>query len=269
MIGHLVLTDQLGLALALFFYAGVTDLVDGYLARRWNQQTVVGSVIDPMADKGLMIILTVTLAMKGLLPLSLATLILGRDVSLAIAAIYYRYASLPVPKTFARYWDFSLPSAEVHPTPTSKANTFLQLLLIGATLAIPTLLISGSGPTGILQSIGLSQQNVGAGMLAFQSLVAGTTVWSGLSYAFLKDAVKILGTDETLKAKQGRRGRAIIGVTFGSVVLLAAWLAVTKDLSSEPKDVSLAQTPDRGLEDVKSAGQANLKGAVEGRSTKA
>jgi len=52
----------------LFAYAGITDLVDGWIARRYNLQTVVGSVIDPMADKGLMIILTVTLAAKGLLP---------------------------------------------------------------------------------------------------------------------------------------------------------------------------------------------------------
>jgi cardiolipin synthase len=68
---------------------------------------------------------------------SLATLILGRDVSLAVAALYWRYASLPAPKTFKRYWDFSLPSAEVHPTTMSKYNTLLQLLLIGATLAYP------------------------------------------------------------------------------------------------------------------------------------
>lgn len=48
--------------------AGLTDWVDGFIARRWNLQTVVGSVIDPMADKTLMTILTVTLAMQGLLP---------------------------------------------------------------------------------------------------------------------------------------------------------------------------------------------------------
>jgi len=67
-IGYLVLQEQHAAALALFVAAGLTDLVDGYLARRWNLKTVVGSVIDPMADKTLMTILTVTLAMKGLLP---------------------------------------------------------------------------------------------------------------------------------------------------------------------------------------------------------
>ena len=55
-------------ALGLFIYAGVTDLVDGWIARKWGLQTVVGTVIDPMADKALMTVVTVTLAMKGALP---------------------------------------------------------------------------------------------------------------------------------------------------------------------------------------------------------
>jgi cardiolipin synthase len=67
----------------------------------------------------------------------LATIVLGRDAGLAIAAIYYRWISLPPPKTFTRYWDFSLPSAEVRPTTISKYNTFLQLGLVGLTTAAP------------------------------------------------------------------------------------------------------------------------------------
>ena len=67
----------------------------------------------------------------------LAVLILGRDGLLGLAAIYYRYISLPPPKTMARFWDFSLPSAEVHPTTISKVNTALQLALIGSTLGLP------------------------------------------------------------------------------------------------------------------------------------
>jgi cardiolipin synthase len=67
----------------------------------------------------------------------LAAIILGRDVGLGIAAIYYRWISLPAPKTFTRYWDFSLPSAEVRPTTISKYNTFLQLALMGVTTTAP------------------------------------------------------------------------------------------------------------------------------------
>ena len=65
---YLLVYDHYSWALALFAYAGITDLVDGWLARKWKLQTVAGSVMDPMADKALMIILTVTLAVKGALP---------------------------------------------------------------------------------------------------------------------------------------------------------------------------------------------------------
>lgn len=67
-VGYLVLHDYHAWALGLFAYAGITDLVDGWIARKYNLQTVVGTVIDPMADKTLMTILTVCLAVKGLLP---------------------------------------------------------------------------------------------------------------------------------------------------------------------------------------------------------
>ncbi|EHL03870.1 putative Uncharacterized CDP-alcohol phosphatidyltransferase class-I family protein C22A12.08c [Glarea lozoyensis 74030] len=67
-IGYLVLHDYHAWAVGLFAYAGITDLVDGWIARKWKLQTVVGTVIDPMADKTLMTILTVCLAVKGALP---------------------------------------------------------------------------------------------------------------------------------------------------------------------------------------------------------
>ena len=80
----------------------------------------------------------------------LAIIILSRDILLGIAAIYYRYISLPPPKTFSRYWDFSLPSAEVHPTGISKVNTALQLGLIGWTVGMPLLTGIGWGAgTGV------------------------------------------------------------------------------------------------------------------------
>ncbi len=80
-----------------------------------------------------------------------ASIILGRDVGLGIAAIYYRWISLPPPKTFARYWDFSLPSAEVRPTTISKYNTFLQLALVGVTTAAPLVPIDMSQALTIMQ----------------------------------------------------------------------------------------------------------------------
>ena len=108
----------------------------------------------------------------------LAVLILGRDVLLSLTAFYYRYISLPAPRTFARYWDFSLPSAEVKPTTISKINTFLQLGLIGASMS--GLAVGGLGETN--QAL----------LEVSWWIVGGTTVWSGLSYLG-RGGVKILG----------------------------------------------------------------------------
>lgn len=140
-------------------------------------------------------------------------------MSLGIAAFYYRYASLPAPKTFMRYWDFSLPSAEVHPTQISKWNTFLQLGLIGCTVVEPAL-----ASAGLLSSI-----DVQTSLQGLQYLVAGTTLWSGASYLWTRDAVVILGEDEALKKKQGFRGRATIGVSFAAFICLAIYFALREE----------------------------------------
>ncbi|KAH9988024.1 hypothetical protein BJV77DRAFT_1023395 [Russula vinacea] len=135
---------------------------------------VLGTILDPAADKALVGTLVITLTMQGLLPPPLATVIIGRDLLLALSAFYIRYTSLPPPKTFQRYWDFSIPSAEVHPTAISKVNTALQLLLLGSTTISPLL------PARLWT-------------------VAVTTVWSGLSYVFSKDAVRILSSAHRLR----------------------------------------------------------------------
>ena len=57
-----------------------------------------------------------------------------------------------------------------------------------------------------------------------QYVVAATTLWSGASYVWVRNAVRILGQDEVLKRKQGRRGRALIGVSYATFVAIAIWL---------------------------------------------
>jgi cardiolipin synthase len=59
---------ELGIATSLLFVAGVSDLVDGYLARKYNMGTVLGSIMDPAADKLLMTTMVVSLTMRGMLP---------------------------------------------------------------------------------------------------------------------------------------------------------------------------------------------------------
>lgn len=68
LVGYFLVHDHHTAALSLFVYAGLTDLVDGYIARRYNLQTVVGTIIDPMADKLLMTIGVACLAVNGSIP---------------------------------------------------------------------------------------------------------------------------------------------------------------------------------------------------------
>lgn len=67
-VGYMILHDMHSWAAGLFAYAAVTDLIDGWVARRFKMQTVVGSVIDPLADKSLMTITTLCLVAHGSLP---------------------------------------------------------------------------------------------------------------------------------------------------------------------------------------------------------
>ncbi|KAI8393606.1 CDP-alcohol phosphatidyltransferase-domain-containing protein [Radiomyces spectabilis] len=174
-IGYLILQHDYNFALGMFALSGLTDMLDGYIARRYNMKTFTGSIIDPAADKMLMTVMTVTLAMENVIPVPLATVILGRDVGLVLASFYYRYISLPAPKTLIRYFDFSIPSAEVRPTMISKVNTALQLLLMGFSLTSVT--------------VGMPSAELMTGM---HWLVGATTVWSGASYIYSKDAVRLL-----------------------------------------------------------------------------
>lgn len=159
----------------------------------------------------------------------LAVIILGRDVLLSVAAFYIRYTSLPYPvrflkvdsfrpyiqlslpakKTFLRYWDFSIPSAEVRPTEISKVclyhstaptyanfiqvNTALQLLLMGSTTISPIFPMDLKLPLQALQCVLHSFKRLFTHTTVyFRWVVATTTIWSGLSYVFSNDAVRIV-----------------------------------------------------------------------------
>ncbi|TPX53143.1 hypothetical protein PhCBS80983_g06355 [Powellomyces hirtus] len=174
-IGYLIVSNQYSLALGSLILAGFSDMLDGWIARKWDMKTVLGSALDPAADKMLMTVLTVSLCSADLLPLPLAALILGRDIGLIAGTAWYRYKSLPPPKTTARYFDLSLPSAEVHPPFISKLNTLLQLVLMSLSLAAPVF--------GYIDHAALE---------ALRWIVGGTTVWSGAVYAFDKNVIKVL-----------------------------------------------------------------------------
>ncbi|GME96404.1 hypothetical protein B5S32_g1160 [[Candida] boidinii] len=186
MIGYFIVYNEVSIALSLFVYSCITDFLDGFIARKYNLKSVVGTVIDPLADKTLMTICTVCLAKASTIPTYMAVLILGRDILLGLSAIFIRYKSLPAPKTFLRYWDFSIPSAEVHPTMISKVNTALQMVYIGCMMVKPVFLLYLSEDVGGYSDAFLSFTQ------GLEYVVATTTVLSGLSYVFSKNAVKYL-----------------------------------------------------------------------------
>ena len=135
-IGLSILNGELGKSIALLAVAGTTDFLDGYLARKYDWKTPIGSVLDPLADKILITTLVGSLCYQSLLPPVLGIVIVGRDIYLASRSLIIRYQMLQSPKTFARFWDTSVSPAEINPSTISKINTGLQLLLMGSTLVV-------------------------------------------------------------------------------------------------------------------------------------
>lgn len=78
-------------AAGLFFVAGFTDGLDGFLARRFDWRSPLGAVLDPVADKLMTLSTFATLAVVGLTPWWLAALVIGRDVVIVGGALVYRW----------------------------------------------------------------------------------------------------------------------------------------------------------------------------------
>lgn len=77
-LGNLTITNEF-LALAIFLAAAGTDLLDGYLARRWGQTTTVGTLLDPIADKLLISAAMISCVQIHLMPAWMAIIIIGRE----------------------------------------------------------------------------------------------------------------------------------------------------------------------------------------------
>src|SRR5580698_7632783 len=77
-----VITNE-WLALAIFLIAAATDLLDGYLARRWRQVTTIGTLLDPIADKMLVSAALISLVQVNVLPAWMAILIVGREFAVS------------------------------------------------------------------------------------------------------------------------------------------------------------------------------------------
>ena len=117
----LVLQHRLDLAFWVFVAAGISDGVDGWLARVRNARSKLGAILDPVADKALLVSIYVALAAIGVLPDWLAILVVFRDLLIVGGVIMLYLLGQP---------------PAIQPILLSKANTVLQILLAAAALAI-------------------------------------------------------------------------------------------------------------------------------------
>jgi cardiolipin synthase (CMP-forming) len=114
----LVLDGALRQAFGLFVIAGVSDAVDGWLARR-GAASVLGAVLDPLADKALLIGMFLSLGALGIVPDELAWLVVARDVVIVGGAAAMVGLGMPL---------------VIRPLLVSKLNTVLQIVLVGVAL---------------------------------------------------------------------------------------------------------------------------------------
>ena len=159
-----------GLAIVLLMVSGITDYLDGWIARRWNQISRVGQLLDPLADRLYIFATLVGLGLRGILPGWFVGILVARDAILAL--------SLPVLRRHGRG------PLEVHYL--GKAATFNLLY------AFPLLLLSdGSGtPALVARVLGW----------AFAIWGTGLYVWAGALY--LQQVRSVVTADR--QAQEGR-----------------------------------------------------------------
>ena len=113
-----LLNDQYFLAMVLFFVAGITDGLDGWIAKRYSFESRLGSILDPVADKLLLVSSFITLYIIGLLPMWLLVLVFLRDVMI-------------VSGTVGSFIGAGTPKDELlAPSKLSKINTAFQIALV-------------------------------------------------------------------------------------------------------------------------------------------
>jgi cardiolipin synthase len=138
------------IALALFMVAGLSDGLDGYLAKRFNWTSELGKLLDPAADKLLLVTVFVESAWLGIVPWWLTAAAVARDVLIASGALVFRLWFGPL---------------RGRPTVLSKINTAVQLLYLTVVMANAALFFP---PSEVLD--------------ALAAIVFVTIVLSGLSY---------------------------------------------------------------------------------------
>jgi cardiolipin synthase len=146
----LILVGRYGLAFWVLVAAGISDALDGFIAKRLDRRTRLGALLDPVADKAMLISVYITLGVAHQLWTSLVILVVFRDVLIVGGFLLIQVFSVP------KHYD---------PLYISKLNTGAQITLVGFVLARLSL---DAAP--------------GWADLALSLIVAATTIASGLSY---------------------------------------------------------------------------------------
>ena len=107
-----IASNQMAIAFAVFVIAGVSDAVDGFLAKRFNMASDLGALLDPLADKALLVSIYVALGIWGAVPRWIVILVVSRDIMIVTAVIVSWLFDKPVP---------------MKPSMVSKLNTVAQV----------------------------------------------------------------------------------------------------------------------------------------------
>ena len=123
-----IASNQMEIAFAVFVIAGVSDGVDGFLAKRFNMASELGAMLDPLADKALLVSIYVALGIWSAIPRWVVILVVSRDIMIVSAVIVSWLFGKPIP---------------MKPLMVSKINTVAQVALAAVVLAS---LAFGFGP---------------------------------------------------------------------------------------------------------------------------
>ena len=115
-----IASNQMAIAFAVFVTAGVSDGVDGFLAKRFNMASELGAMLDPLADKALLVSIYVALGIWGAIPRWIVILVVSRDIMIVSAVIVSWLFDKPIP---------------MKPLMVSKINTFAQVAFAALVLA--------------------------------------------------------------------------------------------------------------------------------------
>lgn len=113
---NFLLYNQYLFALTIFIVAGLTDSLDGFIARMSNQRTRLGAYLDPMADKFLLMAAFVALSILKIVPLWITIIVVSRDLILLLGALILHLTQIDFP---------------LSPTLMGKATTVFQIICVG------------------------------------------------------------------------------------------------------------------------------------------